>query len=199
MTDQIDPETGEVRPGTSLVPVDADPDFEDVGAPDGGESEGFVFTDLPPFNPEIMSLMGDLRDQILARIKSMPTAWSLLTKQEQVEIANGVEYEAREIIKGVVRAVNKHEWPHAVVSLGQVTIKGEKGIEAKIECANIEHNRNVLGDHVGQHVMIMMVDSDTFMAAKAEAQTDGAQMELPLGSDEGLPGFDQSDDEAAAA
>ena len=106
-----------------------------------------------------------------------------MSEQEQTDCANGIELAARDMVRKAVRLLNSFDWPHAVVMLGEVKIKGEKGIEAKIGCANIEHNRSVLGEHVGQHVMIMMVDSDTFMAARADVPIDRDQPEMDLEAD----------------
>lgn len=157
MLDKIDDETGEVTPDDDVQVNDA-----------------------PDFDPELGTLMGDLRDVMLMRIRNLQKPWQQMTEAQQTDCANGIELGARDIIKKTVRLLNKHDWPHAVVSLGQVTITGDKGIKAQIECANIQHNRDVLGGHVGQQVMVMMVDSDTFMAARAPAKIDKDQPEMPL-------------------
>lgn len=87
----------------------------------------------------------------------------------------------------MVKLLTSYEWPHAAVVLGEVKIKGEKGIEAKIACSNVEHNRNVLGDHVGQHVMVLMVDSDEFMAERAPVKITPNQSQLELEDGDGIP------------
>lgn len=166
MLDKVDPETGEVETVEAEI-MDDDPDFADID-------------DAPDYDPELGTLMGDMRDVMLQRIRTLQKPWQQMTEAEQTDCANGVELGAKEIIRKTVRMLTSYDWPHAVVSLGPVTIKGEKGIEAKIECPNIQHNREVLGEHVGQHVMMMMVDSDTFMAARAPVQIDKDQPEMPL-------------------
>lgn len=124
------------------------------------------------------TLMGDIRDAMLSRIRHMKTSWGLCTEAEQAEIANGLELAAKQLVRDVVRQLTAHEFPHAVVSLGEVKIGGSKGIEAKINCQNIELNRNVLGDHVGQMVQIVMIDSDKFMGERdpADIQPDQGDM-----------------------
>lgn len=167
MKDTVTPDAGE-------IPDAADP------AADGA----------PEFNPELETLMGDLRDVMLMRVRTARKPWEQMTEEEQSFLANGLELAAKDIIRRTVRLLNDHEWPHAVVTLGEVKIKGEKGIEAKVTCTNIEHNRTVLGEHVGDQIMVLMVDSATFMSERAPVQIDPDQAKMPL---------DGEDDQAEAA
>ena len=127
---------------------------------------------------QLDTLRGDIRDAMLNRIRHMKTSWSLCTEAEQNEIVNGLELAAKNLVRGVVRQLTAHEFPHAVVTLGEVKIGGSKGIEAKITCTNIEVNRNTLGDHVGEMVQIVMIDSDKFMGERdpADVQPDQGDM-----------------------
>ncbi|MDK3016527.1 hypothetical protein [Pseudodonghicola flavimaris] len=130
------------------------------------------------------TLFGDCRDAMLLRIQTMKTSWPLCNEAEQAEIINGIELAARNIVRAAVREVTRHEFPHAVVTLGEVKIKGEKGIEGKITCANIEHNRNVLGDHVGTMVQLVMIDSEDFMGEQGPAEADPDQKDWLRDADE---------------
>lgn len=136
------------------------------------------------------TLRGDIRDAMLNRIQHMKTSWGLCTEAEQAEIVNGLELAAKNLVRGVVRELTAHEFPHAVVTLGEVKIGGSKGIEAKITCPNIELNRNVLGDHVGEMVQIVMVDSDKFLGERAPAEVQPDQGDMFS-----APPDDDSDDE----
>lgn len=130
---------------------------------------------------EIETLAGDLRDEMLKRIRTMNRPWSLLTEDEQRDLASSLELFANEIVRGAVRLIADYEWPRAVVHIGEVKIRGEKGIEVKIGAANIEHNRNVLGDHVGDEAMLLMIDSEAFMGSRGPVRIDPDQPELPTG------------------
>ena len=131
---------------------------------------------------QLDTLRGDIRDAMLNRIRHMKTSWALCNEAEQAEIVNGLELAAKNLVRGVVRQLTAHEFPHAVVTLGEVKIGGTKGIEAKITCPNIELNRNVLGDHVGEMVQIVMIDSDKFMGEKSEAEIQPDQSDMFAGS-----------------
>jgi hypothetical protein len=136
--------------------------------------------DAPEFHPELDTLMGDLRDVMLGRIRTTRKPWEQMSEDEQIDLANGIELAAKDMIRRTVRLLNNYPWPHAAVLLGEVKIKGAKGIEAKVTCDNIELNRTVLGDHIGQHVMVLMVDSDRFMAHRAPVDIKPDQPELPI-------------------
>lgn len=159
MKDTVDPDSGEVLP-------------DDIGT-----------DDAPDFDPELGTLMGDMRDAMLSRIRTLQKPWAQMTEAEQIDCANGVELAARDMIRKTVRLVNKHEWPHAVVKLCEIKIGGTNGIDIKMTCPNIAVNREVLGDHVNTEVMVVMADSETFMAARNPVEIDKDQPEMPLGGE----------------
>lgn len=201
--ERIDPETGEVTyidPETvedaEIVPesetVDVgqteivDHDFEDMPAPTEGlaDPEHVHAYDAGELNPEIQKLEGQIRNFLLDRIKNNWKPWQQMTVDEQQQLVNAIEMQARDTIRGTVRAVNDYEWAHCTVVLGQVTLKGgDKGIEAKITCSNVDENRNFLGEHVDKHVLILSTDAETFFGARDKVKYDGrgSQMDLPLG------------------
>lgn len=145
--------------------------------------------DEPDLNLETLS--GDMRDEMLSRVKHLKATWPLLSQGEQMEVANGLELFAKQMIRRVVHLVTRQEFPHTAVKLAEMKIKGGKDIEAKIVCDNIEHNRSVLGEHIGQLVQIVMIDSDTFMGERAAVKTDPDQPGLDLDGDgEADPGAD---------
>lgn len=132
---------------------------------------------------ELDTLSGDLRDEMLSRIKHLKATWNLLSQSEQAEVANGLELFAKTIVRRAVHLVTKQSFPHTAVTLAEMKIKGGKAIEAKIVCDNIEHNRTVLGENIGEMVQIVMIDSTRFMGERAPAATDPDQPDLPLDGD----------------
>lgn len=134
---------------------------------------------------QIETLAGDMRDEMLSRVKHLKATWNLLSQQEQAEVANGLELFAKQMVRRAVHLVTRQEFPHTAVKLAEMKIKGGKDIEAKIVCDNIEHNRSVLGEHIGQLVQIVMIDSDVFMGERDAVKTDPDQPDLPLEGDAG--------------
>jgi hypothetical protein len=133
------------------------------------------------------TLSGDIRDVLLGHFRNQPKSWPEMAADDQRMVANAFTAAANELVRKVVQVFTSYEFPRAVVTLGEVKIKGEKGIEAKIGCPNIEHYRSILGQHVGQNIMVLMVDSETFMNSRAPVKIEDDQPDLPLGDGEGDP------------
>jgi GTPase Era involved in 16S rRNA processing len=127
----------------------------------------------------IDTLAGDLHAALVGHLRDMKRPWTMMTEAEQRDKIAAMDMAARELVRGTVRLLTNHEFPHTAVTLGEVKIKGEKGIEAKITCANIDHNRAVLGEHVGQMITVLMVDSETFMASRRPVDAAPDQGGLP--------------------
>jgi len=154
-------------------------DRTDTIGPDTGAADAAA-DDAPDFDPELGTLMGDMRDAMLMRIRTLQKPWAQMTEAEQTDCANGIELAARDMIRKTVRLVNKHEWPSCVVTLAEMKIGGTNGIDIKMICPNISEYRNVLGEHVKTQVMVVFADSETFMAERAPAQIDKDEPEMPL-------------------
>ena len=166
--------------------MNARADFDD-------EDEGGLTHDMEGGAPdlELESMSGDMRDEMLTRIKHLKATWGLLSQNEQMDVANGLELFAKAIVRRAVHLVTRQKFPHTAVQLAEMKIKGGKDIEAKIICGNIQHNREVLGEHIGQFVQIVMIDSDTFMGERAAVQIDPDQPGLNLDGDQDPADGDQ--------
>ena len=132
---------------------------------------------------DLDTLSGDIRDEMLARVKHLKATWGLLKQGEQQEVANGLELFSKSLLRKIVGKLAKHEFPHVVVSLAEFKVKGGKDIEAKITCPNIAVNRDPLGDRVGDMCMLVMVDAETFFGERAPVKTDADQPGLDLDGD----------------
>ena len=166
-----DPETGEI------------PDVEVVDADEPGA------LDL-----EISTLSGDLRDAFLTRFRIMQKPWPQMSEVEQRDFSNGIDAACREAVRQAVRIVTNYEYPSVVVTLGEVKIKGEKGIEAKITAPNISEYRETLGDHVGSMITCVMVDSADFLGERAEVAITPDQPDLPISDEVEIDNPDAPDD-----
>ncbi len=148
--------------------------------------EAVEVTDL-----HIDTLSGDVRDAMLMRIRDMKRPWSMLTEEEQLDVANGLDQAAKDLVRKSVRVLSGWDFPRAVVKLQDVKIIGgdKARIDGKIECHNIAENRDVLGEHVGENMILIAVGSTNFMGEQAPPDIDPDQPELPDQGDEN-PGDD---------
>ena len=155
---------------------------------DGIEAEG----DEPSAAPEMEApdlergtLYGDVRDALLSRFRNTRKSWEQMSEQEQRETVEAFSMTARHVVREAVKAVTDYDFPRCVVTLGAVQIKDKQTIEAKITCQNIEDYRTTLGEAVGEHVMLLAVDSEAFMASRAEPKIDPDQPALNLDAEQG--------------
>lgn len=124
------------------------------------------------------TLMVDVRDALLMQVQTLQKPWQQMTEDEQRGCANVLEAVAKNLVRQTVRIIGAVDFPHVVVGLGDVKVRGDgKGIEAKVTCPNIRENREALGDYVGQMVTLYMADSEDFMAAR-DAKIDHDQADL---------------------
>lgn len=154
----------------------------------GPEAEAAVNDDgATGFDPELETLMGDVRDVMLGRIRTTQKPWEQMTEAEQIDLANGIDYAARDMVRRTVRLMARHEWPHVVASLSEIKIGGKNGIDIKMTCPNIALHRETLGDNVNTQVQIVMIDSDKFMGERAPVDIKPDQPDLDLQDGDGVP------------
>lgn len=185
---------GEEEEGEGDASDDDRPDPGDITSDDGNDDEGRG-EDPEPINGEVDeepdfygqpqlnalsldTLYGDVRDALVTRFQHTKKPWEQMTEQEQREVVEAFGTTARHMIRGVVSLMTDYAFPRAVVTLGQVNIKDKKVIEAKITCQNIEDYRSVLGEAVGEDMILLAVDSDVFMAQRGDFPTKGQQMAM---------------------
>lgn len=129
---------------------------------------------------QLETLSGDIRDEMLKRIRMRQTSWRMMTEQEQSEEIEALGMLARQVVRRAVALLTKHEFAHAVVTLAEFKVKGGKDIEAKITCPNIGENRDALGDRTGQMCVLLMVDSEEFFGERETPKADPDQPGLGL-------------------
>lgn len=193
-SDPFPDEDGEEEEGEAAPDDGWLPDPGDITSDDGNEDEARG-EDPEPLNGEVDeepdfygqaqlnplsldTLYGDVRDALVTRFQHTKKPWEQMTEQEQREVVEAFGTTARHMIRGVVSLMTDYAFPRAVVTLGQVNIKDKKVIEAKITCQNIEDYRSVLGEAVGEDMILLAVDSDVFMSQRGDFPTKGQQMAM---------------------
>lgn len=188
--ENYDEVTGEIMPPAGLGfeddPPEGDSEEDDEDGEDGDESgpDADAYAAGNTGDPlSLETLSGDIRDAMLSRFRMAPKPWAQMSEAQQRELVEGFGLAARDLVRKAVRMVTGFEFPRVTVVLGDVKIIGgdKARIEAKVTCGNIAENREVLGDYVGDHVLMLMVDSERFMSQRKEPQVEPDQPDLPLG------------------
>ena len=140
---------------------------------------------MEPTDLQTETLTGGLRDALLMRVRQLKRPWSMLTEDEQRNLADELEGVAEHLVRQAVSLVSDYEWPRVDARLGDVKITGgDKPIDAKIAVENTEVHRTALGDHVGDKCVILMVDPETFHGEREAARVDPDQPTLPGAGDD---------------
>lgn len=126
------------------------------------------------------TLFGDLRDAILARLRAMPKPWTVMSEADQRDMIDGVERVARELVTAAVRLVAANGRPSVPALLESCTVK--RGVKATLSMVAVDDpTRHMLFDHVGQTVLVVAADPQSFLGEKDKAKPDPDTPPLPLG------------------
>lgn len=129
---------------------------------------------------ELDTLAGDLRRDLLDRLKQLRAPWPQLTNHEQTDAANGVDLYARSVIKRLVYLLTRETFDSTAVKLFDVQIKGSKGIVGKVSCDNVYENLRLMTENCDTLVKLVFVDSTVFMGEREKEEADPDQPELPI-------------------
>lgn len=119
------------------------------------------------------TLMGDLRDAILDRLKAMPKPWTTLSEADQREMIQGIEMVARTLVRSAVRLVAANGRPTLEGVLSQCTVKD--GIKATVILSRHDPLRESLLNAVNEQILIVVADAEAYMGEKAPANPDPDQ------------------------
>lgn len=135
------------------------------------------------------TLMGDLRDFILDRLKHKhnPLPWQMLPEGDQIETIREVESACR---TWVHRAVTLIAANGQKVARGQlIKFQAKDGIQMQINLAGSDSMRHDLMDAVGSTVLITIADVEEFQGTRGDVKVNKDQLNF----------LDDGDAEAQAA
>lgn len=138
------------------------------------------------------TLMGDLRDALLDRLKGMPKPWTVMSEAEQRDMIFGCERVATHLVTQAVRLIAANGHPSIQAELDSCTVKD--GIKAVLNLSKHDPMRHELTDAVGKTVMVVVADIEPFMGQSKEAKPDPDQTTLPgTGGEENVKPFKGKD------
>lgn len=138
-----------------------------------------VEIDEGAFNLE--TLRGDIRDGLLARLKTQPKPWSVMSETEQQTLIDGCDRLADNLVRKAVDMLAANGRDTIQGTLEQYTHKDE--IKAVIKIGNHAENTESLREMVGGRVLIVSSDPSQFLGQKDEAKPDPDQKEIFKGDE----------------
>jgi len=133
------------------------------------------------------TLLGDLRDAMLARLKAMPKPWTTMSENEQREMIGGVERAAAHLISQAVELIAANGQPVIRATVDSCHIKD--GLKVTLKASLHDAQRHKMTDAVGKSVLIVVADTQPFEGETAPAKPDPQAPPLPLGDGDNVAGF----------
>lgn len=124
------------------------------------------------------TLMGDIRDAILDRLKAMPKPWTVMSENEQRDMIYGVESAAENLIRKASLLIAANGYPTIQGQVESSTIKDD--IKTVVRVSKSHQDRLSLLDASGHSCLIVIADVAQFMGERAPATPDPEEPELDI-------------------
>lgn len=119
---------------------------------------------------ESSTLLGDLRDALLDRLRAMPKPWTVMSQGEQQELIEGCTRVATHLVTEATRIIAANGFP--VISGKLVKVQVKDGMQLQIDVSRHDPQRLTVIDSVERPVLIVVAEPDMFMGEKAPAKPD---------------------------
>lgn len=123
------------------------------------------------------TLVGDIRDAMLGRIQRQAKPWPALSEAEQRSVIEGVTAAAETMVRQAVRVIAARGFGFCPITLKEMKVKDS--IEVKFAVTNVSSYREMLGDNIGDTVLIVLANPDDF-AGGGEVKPDPDEPDLPM-------------------
>jgi hypothetical protein len=125
--------------------------------------------DTPDAEIAAPTVLGDVRDALLDRLRLMPKTWSELSDDQQRDLIAGCEQIARHVIAESVRAISSQGFP----TIGGKVIKAQikDGMQVAVEVSRHDPQRLTVIDAVGRPVFLVVAEPSMFTGERAPAKT----------------------------
>lgn len=122
------------------------------------------------------NLMGDVRDALLDRIKTIPHSWKIMKQEEQADMIDGCERIARNLVTEAVRMIAANGRTVIPALLEQCTIKD--GVKAVLTMSQHDPHRHELTDAVGKPVLVVVADASQYMGGGDQPKPEPDQSDI---------------------
>lgn len=124
------------------------------------------------------TLTGDVRDALLAQIRTLQKPYARCSQEEQREIIDHAAKVAANLVEQAVLIIAGHGRNVIPAVLESIGVKD--GIKAVIKCANVQSSLLELGDSVQKAVFIVVADKSQFTGEQSAPQPESDQKIMPL-------------------
>ena len=143
--------------------------------------------EVPEGGFDSSTLLGDLRDALLDRLRAMPKPWTVLSEGEQQELIDGCERIALHLITEATRLIAANGFPAIKGTLAKITVKDE--MQAQVDLSRHDPQRHEIIDFVNKPVFIVIAEPDMFLGEKGTAKPDAKPEATATSGDENVKPF----------
>jgi len=115
------------------------------------------------------TLLGDLRDALLDRIRNMPKPWAMMSPDEQRDQVEGCTMIAEHLVQEAVRIIASKGFPTIHGKLVKVQVKD--GMQLQVDVSRHDPQRLIVIDSVERPVLLVVPEPDMFMGEKDKPKT----------------------------
>lgn len=144
--------------------------------------------DQSTLEADTQTLAGDLMKFIYDEITQLPDVWQKIPAQQQNEIIDRIEKQARHNIERAVDIVLTDGRPSVAARLEKIEFKD--GIKITLKAKSNEEYRHELADHERGECMVVLVNKDQYSGGPktVEAEPDQRRLDLQDGEEGDLEG-----------
>lgn len=118
---------------------------------------------------ETPTLLGDVRDALLDRIRTMPKPWEQMTEEQQRETIAGCMAIADHLVSEAVRIISSQGFPTIGGKLVKAQIKDAMQLQVDVSRHDIQ--RLTVIDNVGRPVLLVIAAPDMFAGERKPPRT----------------------------
>ena len=118
---------------------------------------------------EAPTLLGDIRDALLDRLRTMPKPWPAMSEEEQKELIEGCGRTAAHLVSEAVRAVASQGFPTISGKLVKAQIKD--AMQLQVDVSRHDMQRLTVIDSVGRPVLLVIEEPEMFAGERKPPRT----------------------------
>lgn len=116
------------------------------------------------------TLLGDVRDALLDRLRAMPKPWTVMSQDEQKDLIEGCTRVASHLVTEATRIIAANGFP--VIQGRLVKVQVKDGMQVQVDVSRHDPQRLTVIDSVDRPVLLVVAEPDMFMGEKAPAKPD---------------------------
>lgn len=127
------------------------------------------------------TLVGDLRDWLLGRVRTLSKPWPQMSEGEQRDVIDAAQRAAQRVVEKAVGVIAANGFSSLPVNVTNFKVKSDL-ITGQFEC--FATDKALLGLHGAGRCVLVLADPDVFSGERSPAEPDPDESSLPIEGDD---------------